>query len=100
MNLTQRKQSLVLAVSVLAVMLVAPSWMFGHDAESGSESISELRRLAEQGHAVAQLAPGGAYALIQRSHVIYGPTGAAQRRLAVSPLLSGHRRGVAVSLGF
>ena len=39
-------------------------------------------------------------ALIQRSHVIYGPTGAAQRRLTVSPLLSGHRRGVAVSLGF
>ena len=42
----------------------------------------------------------GVDALIQRSHVIYGPTGAAQRRLTVSPLLSGHRRGVAVSLGF
>ena len=42
----------------------------------------------------------GVDALIQRSHVIYGPTGEAQRRLTVSPLLSGHRRGVAVSLGF
>ena len=42
----------------------------------------------------------GVDALIQRNHVIYGPMGAAQRRLTVSPLLSGDRRGVAVSLRF
>ena len=42
----------------------------------------------------------GVDALIERSHVIYGPTGAAKRRLTVTPLLSEHRRGVAVSLGF
>ena len=42
----------------------------------------------------------GVDALIRRSYVIHGPTGAARQRLTVSPLLSAHRRGVAVSLGF
>ena len=42
----------------------------------------------------------GVDAMIQGSHVIYGPTGAARKRLTVSPLLAADRRGVAVSLGF
>ena len=60
MKLTQRKP-LVLAVTVLAVMLVAPSGMLGQDAEPGSESIGELRRQAEQGPAAAQFALGFDY---------------------------------------
>lgn len=42
----------------------------------------------------------GVDALIRESRVIYGPTGAARKRVTVSPLLSVHRRGVAVSVGF
>ena len=37
--------------------------MLGQDAEPSSESIGELRRQAEQGHAAAQFALGDAYAL-------------------------------------
>lgn len=39
-------------------------------------------------------------ALIPESRVVYDPTGAARQRWTVTPLLSAHRRGVAVSLGF
>lgn len=42
----------------------------------------------------------GVDALIRESRVIYGPTGTSRKRLTVAPLLSAHRRGVAVSLGF
>jgi len=39
-------------------------------------------------------------ASIRESRVVYRPTGAARQRWAVAPLLSAHRRGVAVSFGF
>lgn len=42
----------------------------------------------------------GVDALIRESRVIYGSTGTSRKRLTVAPLLSAHRRGVAVSLGF
>ena len=60
---------------------------------------------AAAGVAVLSLGVGAALgaavdALIQDSYLIYDHRGATRKRLTVSPLLSAHRRGVAVSIGF
>ena len=89
----------LIGLGVGAIPAAYLSWLAHSYAQSeGGESAAA--GVAGWSLVVAAGIGAGVDALIQRSHVIYGPTGAAQRRLTVSPLLSGHRRGVAVSLGF
>ncbi len=57
MKRTKKRQLAVLALSVLALTLIAP-WGFGQDPESPTE----LRRQAEQGHSGAQNNLGAMYA--------------------------------------
>ena len=78
------------------------SYSYGHNEGGGSPAslVGGAAVVAGWSLLLAAGIGAGVDALIQSDHVIYGPTGAAQRRLTVSPLLSGHRRGVAVSLGF
>ena len=57
MKLTKRRQTAVLALSVLALTLIAP-WVFGQDPDP---TLTELRRQAEQGDASAQFNLGVRY---------------------------------------
>ena len=89
----------LIGLGVGAIPAAYLSWLaHGYAHNEGGESAAA--GVAGWSLVVAAGIGAGVDALIRRSHVIYGPTGAAQRRLTVSPLLSGHRRGVAVSLGF
>ena len=56
MKRTKRRQPAVLALSLLALTLIAP-WGFGQD----QEPLTELRRQAEQGDAEAQYNLGRMY---------------------------------------
>ena len=82
------------AIPAAYLSLLAHGYAHNEGGESAASGVAGWSLLLAAGIGA------GVDALIRRSHVIYGPTGAAQRRLTVSPLLSGHRRGVAVSLGF
>ena len=57
MKRTKRRQTAVLALSVLALTLIAP-WVFGQDPDM----LTVLRRQAEQGHAGSQNLIGLMYA--------------------------------------
>lgn len=72
---------------------------FVYGYEGASDTGAAARSIA------FSLAVGGAIgagvdAIIQRPHVIYERRGASRKRLAISPLVSAERRGVAVSLSF
>ena len=84
--------------AILATLLSMMAYSYAYN--EGGSPWSEAAGVAGWSFFLAAGIGAGVDRLIQRSHVIYGPTGVAQRRLTVSPLLSGHRRGVAVSLGF
>ena len=97
---TLRNGALIgLGVGAFPAAILA-SWAYSYANNEGGSPVGGAAFCAGLSLSVAAGIGAGVDALIRRSHVIYGPTGAAQRRLTVSPLLSGHRRGVAVSLGF
>lgn len=73
--------------------------MYGHAYNEGGSGLPAAGMLALSLGLGAAIG-AGLDALVEDSFVIYHRSGATWKRLTVSPLVSAHRRGVAVSLSF